>query len=310
MSNAPYDYDYMNSLYGMITPSSVHTLDNQTAMYYRKYLLQKAMSVFEFELPANWSREYFLYTLFGIGFMAVIKTNKFGTIPQHCSLTGRNVFYEPRKAIISNPLIKGGIKDPVIGETCTIIRLQPNYSSIMDIVDKHAELMAIAWQTAMMNLINSKVSYVAFASDKSEAESFKAIHDDILSGNPSVVIDSSLKRGKSGNASSPNWQLFDQNVGANFIVDKLLDALTTIENKFKTEVGIDNANTDKKERLITAEVESNNQEIDSLASLWLKQLEQTFEKTREMFGYSDSELSVKLKKPKTEEPQEAGADYE
>lgn len=292
---APYDYDYMNSIYGLMTPSSTHLMDNELAQYFKKYLLPKAMSVFKFTLPESWSRNYFMYSLFGIGFIAIIETDKFGVIPQHCGLMGRNIFYEPSGVTIANPLLSGVI-NPTIDEQCTVIKLQPNYSSIMDIVDQHAGMMALAWQTAQMNLVNSKVSYVAFASNKAEAESFKKLHDDIISGKPSVVIDEGLKKKQGPNAGKPNWQLFDQNVGANYIVDKLLDDLNTIENKFKTMVGINNANTDKKERLVVAEVESNNQEIDSLAGLWLEEMQKGFEKTRKMFGFSESELAVTFKK--------------
>ena len=53
---------------------------------------------------------------------------------------------------------------------------------------------------------------------------------------------------------------------------------------FSTAIGIPNANTDKKERLITDEVNANNEETESLCELWLEQLKKTCDKTNEMFG--------------------------
>lgn len=49
---------------------------------------------------------------------------------------------------------------------------------------------------------------------------------------------------------------------APFVVDKIADYKTVLRNELLTNLGIDNSNTDKKERLITDEVNSNNAEIE------------------------------------------------
>ena len=91
-----FDYDFINRYNSFIKPSTVHSQDNVTTWYFRRYLLQKVISVFEFDgIPETWSADYFLYTLFVMGFVAVIETDKFGIIPQHWSLFGYDVFYRP-----------------------------------------------------------------------------------------------------------------------------------------------------------------------------------------------------------------------
>ena len=53
---------------------------------------------------------------------------------------------------------------------------------------------------------------------------------------------------------------------------------------FDTDIGIPNANTDKRERLISDEVNANNVETYSKCALWLDELQESCAKTRDMFG--------------------------
>ena len=57
-----------------------------------------------------------------------------------------------------------------------------------------------------------------------------------------------------------------------------------IEAMFDTDVGIPNANTDKKERLVTDEVNANNVETATRCELWLEQLKKAGQDTNDMFG--------------------------
>ena len=56
-----------------------------------------------------------------------------------------------------------------------------------------------------------------------------------------------------------------------------------IEQEFLTRIGLPNTNTDKKERLTTDEVNSNNVETRALADLWLDTINRECDKAREMF---------------------------
>ena len=68
-----YDYDFINRYNARIKPSTVHSQENATAWYFRRYLIQKIISVFEFDgIPEEWSVDYFLYSLFVFGFVAVV----------------------------------------------------------------------------------------------------------------------------------------------------------------------------------------------------------------------------------------------
>ena len=284
INGAPYYYNYINAETSQVTPSTVHVKDSGLCRYFTKYLLQKAMSVFEWDLPETWNKDYFLYVLYCWGYVAVINTDKFGVIPQGCGLKGYDVFYAPTHAVIANPLLSG-ILEPRIGTQCELLKLQPDFSGILDLVGHYAEQMALASQSVSVNLLNSKLSYVFTAKTKALAESLKKMYDQIASGEPAVVIDSRLKNSADG---EETWKAFEQNVGGNYIVTDLLADLRKIEAMFDTEIGIPNANTDKRERLIQDEVNSNNIETYSKCAMWLENLQDACKRVNDMFGLSIS----------------------
>lgn len=282
INGAPYYYNYINAETSQVTPSTVHVKDSGLCRYFTKYLLQKAMSVFEWDLPETWNKDYFLYVLYCWGYVAVINTDKFRVIPQGCGLKGYDVFYAPTHAVIANPLLSG-ILEPRIGTQCELMKLQPDFSGILDLVGHYAEQMALASQSVSVNLLNSKLSYVFTAKTKALAESLKKMYDQIASGEPAVVIDSRLKNAADG---EETWKSFEQNVGGNYIVTNLLADLRKIEAMFDTEIGIPNANTDKRERLIQDEVNANNIETYSKCAMWLENLQDACKRVNDMFGLS------------------------
>ena len=284
INGAPYYYNYINAETSQVTPSTVHVKDSGLCRYFTKYLLQKAMSVFEWDLPETWNKDYFLYVLYCWGYVAVVNTDKFGVIPQGCGLKGYDVFYAPTHAVIANPLLSG-ILEPRIGAQCELLKLQPDFSGILDLVGHYAEQMALASQSVSVNLLNSKLSYVFTAKTKALAESLKKMYDQIASGEPAVVIDSRLKNAADG---EETWKAFEQNVGGNYIVTNLLADLRKIEAMFDTEIGIPNANTDKRERLIQDEVNANNIETFSKCAMWLENLQDACKRVNDMFGLSIS----------------------
>lgn len=278
--NLPINYEFENLYNSMRSPSTVHCRNTALVEFYTRYLLQKVISVFEFTgLPETWADNYFKYVLFGQGVIAVINTDRYGVICQNCGLSGYNVFYQPTTVTIANPHLPG-FKTLTIGEDCEIIKLQPNYSGVMDLVTTYADLMALALETTGANLLNSKLSYVFFADSKTARESFKKLYDRLASGEPMRVIDKNLIR----EDGQPSWQLFTQNVGANYVTGELLNDMKTIEDQFNTIVGIPNANTQKRERMITDEVNANNVDTQSRINLWLETMQKDIDKVNRMFG--------------------------
>lgn len=278
MSNLPAYYDALNAYNGTISPSTVHVKNTGLARFFKRYLLQEAMSVFEWDMPETWDKAYFLYVLYVIGYIGILDTDRFGVIPQHGGLGGYNVFYAPRYMLINNPLFRETYR-PVIGEDCAVLRLEPDYMGLYDLVDYYGDLMALTAEATGVNLLNSKLSFIFAADNKATAESFKALYDDIASGNPAAVADKKLL----DDDGSLRVTMFQQNVGQNFIADRLLEVLRDIRCMFLTDIGIPNANTQKRERLISDEVNANNFETKSKCSLWLDELQKGCRKAEELF---------------------------
>lgn len=284
MPDLPIYYNYINAANSQISPSTVHVRNSALAMYFRRYLLQRAMSVFKWTAPDYWNMDYFKYILYCWGYIAIINTNEFGVIPQQCSLGGYNVFYAPTYAIIANPKLKG-ILQPTIDKQCTIIKLQPDYGGILDMVYYYADQLALCGEAVAMNIQNSKLGYVVGARSKVIAEAIKKAFDMIMQGEPLAVYDKEL-----AGEDSPLFDTFCQNLAQNFIAQDISETMRRIENEFCTRIGINNTNTDKAERMVVDEVNANNEEVHTLADMWLESLKESCRKTRELFLLDDFDV--------------------
>lgn len=283
-----FDYDFINRYNAHIKPSTVHAQENATAWYFRRYLIQKIISVYEFkDIPENWNKNYFLYTLFILGFTAVVRTDKYGVICQQCGLQGYNIYYQPTEAVISNPLLTG-ILTPRIGAECELVKLQPDYGSCWDIVSYYADLLALATESLAVNITNSKLAYVFACQDKTVAESFKKMFDQINEGNPAVFADKKLF----DDNGDPLWITFQNNLKQNYVAGDMLNDMLKIDARFCTEIGIPNVNLAKKSGVTDNEVEANNIDTKSKASLWLETIQESLDKVNKMF---DTNISVKFR---------------
>lgn len=245
---------------------------------FQRYLLQKAISVFKWTIPETWDKDYFLYCLYCFGRVAVVNTSKYGVIPQACGLMGYNVYYRPTNAIITNPLLRGMLQ-PRIDVDCVLLKLQPDFGGILDLVQLYANLMAQASTAVGINLANSKLAFAFFAENKALAQTFYKFYDAVANGQPAVAVGKEL----ADEQGRPRWTPFQQDIKSTYITGDLLRDLRTLENRFDTEIGIPNANTDKRERLIVDEVNANNVETYSKCELWLEQLRESCAKANDMF---------------------------
>ena len=274
----PYSYDQMNLIDSVINPSGVTVTNTETAAFFRRYLLEKAISRFKWTVPEGWSMEYMMMQLFIPGSFAVFKTAKFGVIPQGGVPFGLNVFYQPYRYTVANPLLPD-VKQLLIDKECVVFRCKADFGGIYDLVSYYADLMALAAQAAGVNLINSKLSFAFGVDDYKGSQSIEKALTDIQSGKPAVVVNKKMFNER-GELSVP---FFTQNVGQNFITLQLLEVLRTLENMFCTAAGIPNANTTKRERLISDEVNSNNFETLAPAMSMLDRWQSSCAKVEKMW---------------------------
>lgn len=275
----PAAYEDINAYNASLAPSTVHVKNTDLAMFFKRYLLQDAMSVFTWRIPETWDKAYFLYVLYILGYIGIMYHPVYGVIPQHGTLGGRNIFYAPYYMIVANPLFDQSYR-LTIGKDITVLKLEPDYLGLYDVVDYYGDMMALTAEAIGVNLVNSKMSFVFAAKNKAAAESFKQLYDDYASGNPAAFADKNLfdDEGKL------LVQMFAQDVGNNFIVPELLDSLKDIRCMFLTACGIPNANIVKQSGVSAEEVLANDMETRSKCSMWLESLQEGCKKANEMFG--------------------------
>lgn len=278
--NTSLTFSEVNNVLESAVLPPIKGLNNFTALYFRKYLFQKLLSSFKWTLPKLWNRDYFQYVLFGYGFICIFdsKTDGFGVIPQRCGISGYNLFYQPNTAIISNPLLPN-TKNLTINKDCVVLKVNPNYMGVLDIVDFYAVKMAMISADIESNLFNSKLSYVFTVKNQAAANAVKKLYDQIAQGNPAVVVDKDLQN----DDGSDTWKLFQQSLSGNYIVSDLLEDMRKIENDFCCKIGIPTTNSEKRERMSEAEVTRNDTETESLIVGWIERLNDDIEKANTMF---------------------------
>ena len=281
----PFSYAELNATRAFYSPNQSNITDNYLSFYFRRYLMLDAISLTKARIPKTWDRNRYLYLIFACGSAAVFKTDRFGIVYDKPAYSGCNIFYNPTHVTIANPLIIGS-RTMQIGRQCEVVKLKPDFTGIADIIAYYGDLMALASQTLLTNLQNSKLAYIFFAHNQAGAESFKTMFDNIMAGEPSVVVDSALDQQRqkptSGKPTQP-WLYFAQDLRANFISPELLDVLRALKDAFDTDIGIPNANRAKKERLSVDEVNANNVETTAKASIMLETLQESCYRCHALF---------------------------
>lgn len=279
--NMPIPFDVENLIKSSTSPSGVQLGNNAAYGFYCRYLWQKLVNVFTYKIPETWSLDTFQAAVFGNGCCAVFLTPEYGVVAQWATPGGYNINFEPRYCMIANPLLPDITgRQLVIGKDCAALHITPDWHGVTDLIGTYAAKLALTMQAIDVNLINSKIAYVFGAKNTQQARSFKKMMDQINTGEPAVVVDKSLFN----DDGSVNWGLFQQNLKQTYLVSDLLGDLKKIEDEFDSKVGIPNANTDKRERLISDEVNANNAETGIIAAGWLDHLQLGIRNIKSMYG--------------------------
>ena len=263
--------DLLNDFFAR-KPADVDGVLNTSAYYYRLYLLKKLFGRFTFKnIPDGWDEDYMLETLFMEGFFVVCDTEA-GILPLKCGLSGINVFQKPTTAVIANPVL--GTFERTIDVDCAICQLQPNYEGVYPLINRYATLLAMCDSSIAVNLMNTKAAFIFGATNKAQAETFKQLYDKISCGEPAVFMKDGLNE----------ENFFTMPVKQYFIADDVQLLKRKIIDEFLTEIGINNANLDKRERVTDNEIEANDDEVLANIQCWIDNISWGIEKINNMFN--------------------------
>lgn len=279
-------FDDLKRLFSREEPATVHGEFTWMNGYYWQWGLKKILSRFEIEnMPDAWDINYFWSHLFLDGYIAILDT-ELGVIPLRCGYSGLNVWERPTDIIIANPIL--GSFQRKIGVDGALVHLQYDYMGISPILQRFSTLLALCDSAISVNLMNSKVAFIGFVDDAAQAKTMQKMYDTITEGNPAVFP-------RKSQVNSENFILL--NVKQTFIADDVMLVRRKIVNDFLSDIGINNANLDKRERLNEQEVNANNEEVRFNILNWLDTIQEGLDVANQLYGFR---LKIKLREVITE----------
>lgn len=281
----PLNYEQINNIEGHIQPSMLKYANAVTFAYWQRSLFQRAISTIDFKgLPDTWEasvRDFFYWCVFSYGYVGVFNTDEFGLSFQPGAFYGFDFYYQPTDFIVANPKLQ---KTFYIHKDCEIIKLTPDYRGIWDIISYYAMLLSQLDSGINSSIINNKFAWLLGAKNKGAAETLKKIFDKIAAGEPAVVFDKSLLEQDPESKEDPLTLMERSNLKQSYITTDLLMDRSTLLSSFDAEIGIRSLPYNKKERLVTAEAESREQDSTARLEVWKATLDSSLKLVNDMFG--------------------------
>ena len=282
----PLNYDRINNVEGHLQPSMLKYCNSVTYAYWQRSLFQRAISTIKFEgLPDTWEgevKDFFYWCLFAYGFIGIFNTRNFGLSFQPGALYGFDFYYQPTEFIVANPKLQRRFK---IHKECELIRLTPDYKGIFDIISYYAMLLSALDSGINQSIVNSKFAWLIGAKNKAAAETLKKAFDKINSGEPAVVLDKSYLLAQDNQSKEDPWSFLERtNIKNDYLTTDMLMDRSTLLSAFDAEIGIRSLPYNKKERLVTAEAESREQDSTARLMVWKATLDSSLELVNKMFN--------------------------
>ena len=280
----------LESAYGR-KPTDVSGIENIASAYYFNYLLRLTKGIFDISVPDYWDSDFILNTLLLNGVFGIFEYNS-EPLAMNCQPYGVNMYYKPTSFNIANPVL--GTFNKTIGVDGALIYLEEepsinsSFKTIRPLLTKYAYQLAACDKCIDQSLMNSGVAAIFSASSKKAAESYRKMYDEIAEGRPAVFVDEEL-----GLTSATARNLQYTPAKDNYICDKVQIEKRCIIEEFLTAIGVNNANTDKRERLNSDEVNSNNDECYIATDVWRRNLKETIAAAKKLFP--NLEFSITLK---------------
>ena len=233
--------------------------------------------------------DFFIYCLFRFGFVIVSENDKFGRFFQPGTLSGFDFYYQPTKAIISNPAYAADLE---IGTECELFKLTPDYMGIWDIISYYAAQLSELDNAINISLVNNKVGFILGARNKQAAQAIKKAMDKINQGEPAVIYDMHLLNDDTDKVEP--WQVWERgNLKDTYFTPQQLQDRMTLLNGFDAEIGIPTIPYQKKERMVTSEAESRQYDAVSRVTVWLETMQGSIADIKKL--YPDFNFDVNLR---------------
>ena len=290
----PFNYDKINMMSGMYSPSPVKSKNNKSFDYFVRSLFQRATTVFEWELPQEWEgtvKDFFLYCLFRFGYVAISDFDKFGIGFQPCGLKGRDFYYQPTNVLINNPALTETL-DLKLHEEAELLKLSPDFRGIWDVLEFYAGKLSTLDNAIDMSLINNKYAFFLGARNKTAGQALKKMLDLVNKGEPAVIWDMKLLNDPT-DKEMPFQEWKRDNLKNTYLTtDQLLD-FHTIMSDFDSEIGIPTVPYQKKERMVVDEAKAKEADGKARSITWYETIQSSIKDIKKL--YPDIRLSCKMR---------------
>lgn len=266
-------------------------LNEMTYFDYFNRIKALAVTCFEWKnLPPSIPAKFLETILFEQGRILFFQDPTKGLMIAGCTDTGIMNFYN---IPVSYRAIGTGYSEEYKAEDCVLIL--NNYGSLptQDSVILFAYRLADCERSIDVNVKAQKTPVIILCDEK-QRTTMKTVYNQWTGNEPIILGDKNLNVD----------QIKTLDTKAPFVTDKLTIYKHDIWNECMTFLGIGNANTDKRERLITDEVTANNDLVDLSAQSRLVSRQEAVKLINEKYGL---EISVELKikvQPKIEKKQD------
>lgn len=274
------DYDFKN--FTMSYKSTAKLINDRILTDYFVRLMLIARSLFKYEnLPNGMDEKWIERYLFSEGACLFYKDPKLGYMVTKIGETGPLNYYDEPTTVrpyATNYIYKG--KELINNANCVIIRNNDEMLPTAPTLQIYAYDLTNIKRTQDTNIVNLKMPTIVRCSDKQKL-SLKQTIAQRNDNEPVIWGDKNLDLS--------NVEILD--LKTTIVFDKLQIQKHAIWNECMTFLGINNANMDKRERLVDDEVQANNEQVKACEDVMLKAREDAVKRINEMFG-----LDIKVRR--------------
>lgn len=185
-----------------------------------------------------------------------------------------NAYNMPTEIIINNPYLNYN-KTLTIDTDCVIIPNDSMYVGLLPMYNRYCTMLVENDITMILATVNKRVQNLLSANDDNTVESAKNFLKKVFDGELGVIAESKLFDSLKVNASSVN---------STVSMTELFEFEQYVKASLYNEIGLSANYNMKRERLTSAEVETNTDNLYPLVDDMINQRRKAVEKINEMFG--------------------------